>query len=235
VEAAAFFSLADGSPLQNTDGQYRSSNDQVAVASTFTPAEEREAGRHLELFLPTAQLHLPNGRHQVKYEIFVGVQEPSGAWQTLTRSQPRQLGFTVTPVARAEIREIDEEETLHDGVRGLRIRTTFTVHGMKDWPGMVAAYFFDGNGGVLRDLDGKFGSASGEASVGGPITPGHDPALFEAFELFMPYGQLHLRSGTHALRYIVRIFEDDDPWRELAASPLRPFSVTWREEEPGSA
>jgi hypothetical protein len=235
VEAAAFFSLADGSLLPDTDGQYRSANGQVAVASTFTPAEEREAGRHVELFLPSAQLHLPFGRHQVRYEIFVGVQEPSGAWQTMNRSEPRQVGFTVTPVVRAEIGEIQEEEVVQEGARGLRIRATFTIHGMKDWPGMVAAYFFDGNGGVLRDLDGKFGSASGEASVGGAIKPAHDDALFEGFELFMPYAQLHLRSGTHALRYVVRIFEDDDPWRELAASPLRPFTVTWREDEAGGA
>src|SRR6185369_4019711 len=82
------------------------------------------------------------------------------------------------------------------------------------------------NGGVLRDLDGKFGSASGEASVGGAIKPAHDDALFEGFELFMPYAQLHLRSGTHALRYVVRIFEDDDPWRELSADHTRRASMS---------
>jgi len=68
------------------------------------------------------------------------------------------------------------------------------------------------------------------------LAVGHEEldALFERFELFMPYGQLRLRTGTHDLAYVVRVFEDDDPWRELAASPLRPFTVTWREGEAGS-
>ena len=86
AEAAAFFALADGSPLRDADGQ-------VAVASRLTPTEEREDGRYVALFLPLAQLHPPVGRHRVRYTVAISVQDPSGAWRTLTRSQPREFSI----------------------------------------------------------------------------------------------------------------------------------------------
>ena len=73
-EAVAFFEFSTGQRLDDTNGQYRSSDGQVAALTKFRPAYEWTTYHDLTLYIPYAEMHLAPGQHNLRYivQIFSG-------------------------------------------------------------------------------------------------------------------------------------------------------------------
>lgn len=73
-EAVAFFEFSTGQRLDDTNGQYRSSDGQVAALTRFHPAYEWTTYHDLTLYIPYAEMHLAPGQHNLRYivQIFSG-------------------------------------------------------------------------------------------------------------------------------------------------------------------
>ena len=66
-EAVAFFEFSTGQRLDDTNGQYRSSDGQVAALTRFRPAYEWTTYHDLTLYIPYAEMHLAPGQHNLRY------------------------------------------------------------------------------------------------------------------------------------------------------------------------
>ena len=73
-EAVAFFEFSTGQRLDDSNGQYRSSDGQVAALTRFRPAYEWTTYHDLTLYIPYAEMHLAPGQHNLRYivQIFSG-------------------------------------------------------------------------------------------------------------------------------------------------------------------
>lgn len=86
-----------------------------------------------------------------------------------------------------------------DGKKGLSIKVSFDVSGMKGHDGKVSCYFYDSDGNALKDLNNNYGTngSTRYVAVSKSITPGYDNTTYTDLEIKIPYDELHL-SGTYA-------------------------------------
>lgn len=101
-----------------------------------------------------------------------------------------------------------DHNVFEDGVKGMRIHVSFTAHNMRGSTGHIAAYFYFQNGRALNDFNDRFSSVSGQVSVGSDFTPRYADSVYNDFQLFMPYDELHLADGEHQLQFDVVLFHE---------------------------
>jgi len=106
-----------------------------------------------------------------------------------------------------------------DGIKGMTIHAKFTVEGLYQSTGHIAAYFYYSNGDPLLDFNGRYDSADGKVSVGSDFSPGYENTLYSDFELFIPYDELHMADGEHNLKLQVLIFQQvNGDWQSMVRS-----------------
>lgn len=86
------------------------------------------------------------------------------------------------------------------GRTGMRIHAEFKVYNMKGVDGYLALYFQDRDGTPLKDNNGKFNSANDTVTAYEEIKPGYQTTVYEDLDVFMPYSELDLGSGSYKLR-----------------------------------
>jgi len=67
--AAAYFHYSSGGQLKDSNNSYCSSGGQVSVGKDFTPPYESTIYNDFELFMPSGELHIANGKHDLKFDI----------------------------------------------------------------------------------------------------------------------------------------------------------------------
>src|SRR5262245_8183235 len=88
-----------------------------------------------------------------------------------------------------------------NGQLGMRIHLRFQTIGLKDTLASIAIYFeYDDQRGRLKDNNKTLYSSAGDVAIYKDIKPQFDPALFEDFQLFMPYQELDLYPGKYFLK-----------------------------------
>jgi hypothetical protein len=108
----------------------------------------------------------------------------------------------------ATIQEIWVDYNVFSGiVKGMRIHVKFTIDDRKGREGQVIAHFFFDNGQKLEDFNGSYTTVGGQVAVGDTFRPRFVSSIYEDFELFMPYEELHLGVGEHDLKFSVSIFD----------------------------
>lgn len=107
--------------------------------------------------------------------------------------------ITVEPTASFQRMWIDYGVT-EGGKTGMRIHTAFKVFNMKGIDGYLALYFQQRDGTALPDNNSKFNSADDTVAAYREIAPGFATAVYEDYDVFMPYDELDLTSGTYKLR-----------------------------------
>ena len=117
-----------------------------------------------------------------------------------------------------------EFNTSQNNQFGMHIHVSFSVVNLVGRTGTVAAYFYFANGVPLKDLNHKYGTTSGDVCVAYWFKPPYHNTLYNDFALFMPYYELHRRSGSHSLKFIVSVWDDIN--RELASSNWVSFSYS---------
>lgn len=86
-----------------------------------------------------------------------------------------------------------------DGEKGLSIKVSFDISGMKGHSGKVSCYFYDSSGNALIDTNGSYGTngSPSNVAVSRSINPNYDNSEYTNFEVKIPYKELHL-SGTYS-------------------------------------
>lgn len=111
-----------------------------------------------------------------------------------------QSGSTQTASNNATIKsvQIDNDADV-DGEKGLSVKVSFDVSGMKGHNGRVSCYFYDSNGNALVDKNDRYNTKGTPSYVssGKDIKPGYDNSTYTEFEIKIPYSELHL-SGTYS-------------------------------------
>lgn len=96
------------------------------------------------------------------------------------------------------------------GKKGLSVKVSFNVMGMKDKEGNVSCYFYDANGKALLDTNNSY-STSGTPSyvaAGRSIKPSYDNSKYTDYEITIPYEELHLSNTNYTtLRVDVLIWD----------------------------
>lgn len=71
----------------------------------------------------------------------------------------------------------------------------------------MAIYFYQADGSPLKDSNKKFYSTNGNVAVFKKFTPAYVDAVYNKFEVFMPYDELELEEcGEHNLKYSIGIW-----------------------------
>lgn len=68
-EIAAYFYFENGEVLKDFDNTYKSVDGQVSVGEHFSPDFEDTIYENFVLYIPYAELHLKNGRHDLKFQL----------------------------------------------------------------------------------------------------------------------------------------------------------------------
>jgi len=98
-----------------------------------------------------------------------------------------------------------DEKTEQDGMVFL---SDFKVKNGLKQEFTMAIYFYEADGTPLNDSNKKFYSANGQVAVFRKFTPAYSDAVFNQFEIFMPYEELELEEcGEHNLKYSIGIWK----------------------------
>lgn len=94
-----------------------------------------------------------------------------------------------------------------DDQKGMRMRTSFTVNGMKGQDGYLAIHFQKRDGEPLPAGKGKYRDVNGNLAVFRELKPDYDETLYKDLESFLPYDELNLPVGKHDLRMDVDLLD----------------------------
>lgn len=111
--------------------------------------------------------------------------------------------------------------------KGMRIHVKFTVNNMLNKTGNIAAYFNFQNGTKLMDYNFQYRASDGQVTVQGTFTPNYTNCVYNDYQLFIPYTELHCGSGTSYLKFNVEICEKTTgSWRLIQSSSPVNFTYT---------
>ncbi len=108
---------------------------------------------------------------------------------------------------RGKFHEIWVDHNAHKGSeKGMKIHAKFEVSNLKDVSCRAAAYFYYSSGNRLKDYNNLFCSKDGFVSIGKDFNPGYEESIYNDFELFMPYSELHMNDGKHDLKFYIALY-----------------------------
>lgn len=122
-----------------------------------------------------------------------------------------QSGNTQTTSNNATIKSVYVSNDADvDGEKGLSVKVSFDVSGMKGHNGRVSCYFYDTNGNALIDRNNRYHTSGTPSNVssGEDIKPRYDNSTYTDFEIKIPYSELHLSSTySRTLRVDVVVWD----------------------------
>lgn len=122
-----------------------------------------------------------------------------------------QSGNTQTTSNNATIKSVYVNNDADvDGEKGLSVKVSFDVSGMKGHNGRVSCYFYDTNGNALIDRNNRYHTSGTPSNVssGEDIKPRYDNSTYTDFEIKIPYSELHLSSTySRTLRVDVVVWD----------------------------
>lgn len=122
-----------------------------------------------------------------------------------------QSGNTQTTSNNATIKSVYVSNDADvDGEKGLSVKVSFDVSGMKGHNGRVSCYFYDTNGNALIDRNNRYHTSGTPSNVssGEDIKPRYDNSTYTDLEIKIPYSELHLSSTyTRTLRVDVVVWD----------------------------
>lgn len=108
---------------------------------------------------------------------------------------------------RGTFHKIWVDHNIHeDNKKGMKIHAKFEVSNLKDVPCQAAAYFYYDSGGKLKDCNNAYNAKDGQVCVDGGFNPSYEESIYNDFELFMPYDELHMSSGKHSLKFRISLY-----------------------------
>jgi len=224
-QAVAYFYDENGQALKDSNNEYKTPAGLVAAQTDFTPAYDQTSFEDLTIAIPYDELHLPAGETKPKYFvsiIVVGNLATARTTPELDRSEMRSFtyarGITVNNVWQ-------EHNIQVNGLTGFNIHLKFETQNLKNVACKAIAYFNFQDGEALKDLNQDYNTVDGEVSSSVEFTPIYDVASFNDLVISIPYDELHLVPGEHALEFHVE-FIVAEPYEYLSSSETFLFTVT---------
>lgn len=90
--------------------------------------------------------------------------------------------------------------------KGMRIHVRFTIHNKMGEKCRASATYYYTNGTPLKDFNNEYSTMDGIVFVSEDFVPGFENTLYEDFQLFMPYTELHMSQGECDLMFIVSLY-----------------------------
>jgi hypothetical protein len=214
--AVAYFYFKNGTALKDLNSSYYSTDGQVCVSKDFTPGYEESIYKDFMLFMPYDELHVSEGKHELKFHINLYEQVTKSE---IARSNDHHFRYTyLDNQPKGIFKKIWVDfDIVEAGIRGMRIHLNFQVDNIKDSKCQATAFFYSDDGNHLKDSNKNYCSTSGQVCTSDDFTPGYKNAIYEDLSLFMPYNELHLE-GEHGLTFRIRLFDrskqTDVAWSE---------------------
>lgn len=128
--------------------------------------------------------------------------------------------------ATAKIEKIwVDHNVTENGEMGMRIHVKFLVNNMLGKTGSCVAWFYFSSGEALKSLgaDQRYKTPNGKLAISDSYKPAYENASFNDFKLFMPYSELHLKSGKlHDLKFKIGIMDNNS--KQIAISTDQEFT-----------
>lgn len=233
ARVVCYFYDVDGKALTDKNNRYKTTDGHVSSGEDIKPKYDNSSYTDLEVKIPYDELHLPGPIKAKTLRVDVIVWDcSSDPHKELVRKE--KTSFTCIPDTTSKVAEIHsvtvEEDVDVDNKKGLGVKVTFDVSGMKGKEGSVSCYFYDASHKALLDLNNSYGTTGSPSHVAcsKKITPSYDNTTYTDFMVKIPYDELHL-SGTAAkdLQVDVVIWDKSvTPCREIVKKSYTKFSCT---------
>jgi hypothetical protein len=133
--------------------------------------------------------------------------------------------YSPKPIARFESIWVDYD--LDDGYGiGMRIHIGFSVQNLRSKRCQAVAFFYSESDEQLRDFNSRFNTTDGYVAASKDFTPPFDDTIFNDLFLSMPYGELHLATGEHNLKFYIGLYSYDTN-SYFAISKWQSFWARW--------
>lgn len=99
-----------------------------------------------------------------------------------------------------------EHGVYKDEKKGMMIHVKFDVKNALGKNGKVIAYFNFQDGKALDDFNGKYCTTEGHVCASKKFSPKYNNSSYNDFQIFMPYSELHMGSGSSKLDFYVVIW-----------------------------
>jgi hypothetical protein len=110
---------------------------------------------------------------------------------------------SISANVRSNVTNVWVEHSVREGnLKGMRIHVAFSVYNQKDMTTRLVAYFSNQNGDKIRTSSGS------QLAVRKLIKPTYSNSSYRDVALFMPYRDIPGGSGTHELRFRIRLIDD---------------------------
>ena len=203
---AIYFQDDYGNKLKDKNQKFYSTTGEVAVYKSLNPCCDVTDYDDLQVFMPYDELDLSAGKYNLTMDVDV-IYKQGGIIQHLNFydfefTQPGSTSTTTRTTsslnATFDKMWVDYDIT-ENGEKGMRIHVKFGMTNMKDVDSYLAIYFSTKNGEKLTTTNTSYSSKQGQVAVYKSLKPGYDDAVYNDAQIFMPYSQLNLGSGSYQL------------------------------------
>jgi serralysin len=111
-----------------------------------------------------------------------------------------------------------------NGVKGMRIETTFDIRNARGQECLLTAYFYKQDGTPLKDFNNNYRTNENDVAAISEFKPGFDDTKFTRLGVFLPYDELHMGEGDHKLKFTVSLWDGES--RNLYRSGVYLFNFT---------
>lgn len=205
---AIFFQDDYGNKLKDKNQKYYSSGGEVALYKLLNPCCDETAYDDLQLFMPYNELDLDAGKYNLTMDVEViykdGTLIQHLNYYDFEFTQPGGTS-TTTRTSSSVNATFDKMWVDYDitekGQKGMRIHVKFGLKNMKNVDCYLAIYFSTKSGRKLTSTNPDYSSKDGQGqlAVYKSLSPGYDDASYNDAQIFMPYPQLNLGTGTYNL------------------------------------
>jgi hypothetical protein len=208
------FQDSQGTNLKDNNKSFYDTNGNVAVYGDLKPGYDPAEYSDFQIFMPYSEFDITkSGKFNLKMDIdliYVNgtlIQHMSFYDFEFTNNQP-----TTSPnPMSAKFDSVWIDYNITDAGRlGMRIHNKFTVYNMKGVSGYVRIRFEKADGTFLKSSDGNFQDASGEVAAMESIKPGYEPTVYNDFDVFMPYSEMHLGPGKYTLKMDIDVVDNSE-------------------------
>ena len=122
---------------------------------------------------------------------------------------PKIVIPTPAPIAATgTIEDVTVEHNVEQASQqGMRMHVKFTIQNRQSIKCAITAYFHFADGTPVRDQNGSYKTLNGNVAVGSSFKPRYTSTRYYDFQLFLPYDELHMDSGTHDLNLVVQLYD----------------------------
>ncbi|MES2776961.1 MAG: M12 family metallopeptidase [Bacteroidota bacterium] len=220
---SAYFYQADGTPLRDGNGGFKTTGGNVAGSASFIPGYADAKFNNLELFMPYDELELNGGEHKLKFSVSI--------WDDAGHEIARGGTYYFNYQSGAVCENMEVLYRFDEINQRLEIMPKFTIKYAQNKNMKAVVYFYFEDGTPLKDYTGRHSASDGSLAYWNFFTPGLEVAnynygYYSNLYIHVPYSELHLKKGFQKLKYYVSL--QDENWKALCSSPYQNFTINIR-------